>query len=308
MKDNIKLAAIVIWFNPETIGVKKIIENIKSYSTYIDKVYIVDNSPIKHRELSTNIENSFYIFNNNKGGIAGAQNLGWKKAQEDGFEWIMTMDQDSFFEPGQFVAYRSKVIEYISCNEKGVCFGPRINDLNEKKYLTKQIRYHILSPIKRLLFKLINKNWKPAELPDVEINRNLIASANIVKISILTLVNGYDEKLFIDQVDFDLCNKIKCIGYETVRFNTVYLNQIYGDKNFFAFIKPKAFYSQFRFYYIIRNHVILAARYQALSKIFNKELKELYFQYCVFSLKAFSNKKIFEKAKKDALTFLEEEK
>lgn len=71
-----KLAAVVIWFNPLEIGEEKIIQNILSYSSYCEKIYIVDNSADLHEELSKKIPNSIYISNKNVGGIAGGQNRG----------------------------------------------------------------------------------------------------------------------------------------------------------------------------------------------------------------------------------------
>lgn len=302
------IAAIVILFNPENIGEDKLLANIKSYSSEVKKIYVVDNSKETHEELASKIPCSEYLYNGNKGGIAGAQNIGWKKAREDGFDFIMTMDQDSAFIEDEAKKYISLVSDYAEKNPDCVCFGPRINDLNMNRYITKQIRFRILSPLKRKVFSIIKKDWKPFVLPEIEINRNLIASSNIVRISALEKVGGYDEELFIDQVDYDLCSKIKNAGFTTVKFNTVFLNQIYGDKNWFTYIRPKSTYSQFRLYYIIRNHIIMAYRYDSLAELYNRELKELFWQYCIFSLKAFSNRKVFSKARKDAAAFIEKEK
>lgn len=53
-----KLAAVVIWYNPLEIGEEKIIQNILSYSSYCEKIYIVDNSLDLHEELAKKIPNS----------------------------------------------------------------------------------------------------------------------------------------------------------------------------------------------------------------------------------------------------------
>lgn len=308
MNEEFNLAAVVIWYKPETIGIEKILENINSYGPQVGKIYIVDNSPQKNHEYFSRLSNSVYIYNNNKGGIAGATNLGVKQAQEDGFNWIMTVDQDSMFASGEFEKYLSLVEEYSRQDKTAVSFGPHINNLNEKKYITKQFRYKVLSPIKRKIYSVIRKNWKPAVLPEVEINKNLIASANIVKTSVLEEVNYYDEKLFIDQVDYDLCSRIRNKGYRTVRLNKVSLDQIYGESKFKFFIRPKSVYSQFRLYYIVRNHLIMMSRYEYIRPLFQKELREFYWQYCVFSTKAFKNRKVFKKAYADAASFIENEK
>lgn len=161
-----KLAAVVIWYNPLEIGEEKIIQNILSYSSYCEKIYIVDNSSALHEELAKKIPNSIYISNKNVGGIAGGQNRGCERALNDGFEWAMTMDQDSIFEPEQIKEYIRLVEEYIPTDEKAVSFGPDIKCVNGKLHWTKWIRFNILSPIKR---KILGKRWKPQPpKPDVE--------------------------------------------------------------------------------------------------------------------------------------------
>ncbi len=75
--------------------------NIQSYASYSDIIYVVDNSPeetMSNREIASTIEKCVYIYNGNKGGIAGAQNKACQQAIKDGYEWLMTMDQDAIFE------------------------------------------------------------------------------------------------------------------------------------------------------------------------------------------------------------------
>lgn len=38
------IAAIIVLFEPEAIGLQKIVSNIKSYCEYCNKIYIIDNS------------------------------------------------------------------------------------------------------------------------------------------------------------------------------------------------------------------------------------------------------------------------
>ena len=189
-----KLAAVVIWFNPLEIGEEKIIQNILSYSSYCEKIYIVDNSADLHEELAKKITNSIYISNKNVGGIAGGQNRGCERALNDGFEWAMTMDQDSIFEPKQIREYIRLVEEYIPTDEKAVSFGPSIKNLNETLHWTKWIRLNILSPIKR---KILGKRWKPQPpKPLFDKVERVIASANIINLVEWKKVGKFDEILF----------------------------------------------------------------------------------------------------------------
>lgn len=153
-----KLAAVIIWYNPEDLGIETIIRNINSYNKYFSKLYIVDNSKTSNESLTTLIENCKYTQNYNNGGIAGAQNKGCEEAQKDGFEWVMTLDQDSYFQPEQIKNYIDKFNEYSQKDSSIKSFSLKIKDNSKTTAIIKLIQFKILSPIKR---KLLGKNWHP---------------------------------------------------------------------------------------------------------------------------------------------------
>ena len=293
-----KLAAVVIWYNPLEIGEEKIIQNILSYSSYCEKIYIVDNSADLHGELAKKIPNSIYISNKNVGGIAGGQNRGCEKALEDGFEWAMTMDQDSIFEAEQIKEYIRLVKEYIPTDEKAVSFGPSIKNLNETLHWTKWIRFNMLSPIKR---KILGKRWKPhPPKPNIELVERLIASSNIINLKKWKEVDGFDEFLFIDEVDYDFCHKLVKAKYKIIKFNQVYLNQYIGNGQKFSLFRKRTFsYSSFRLYYIFRNAFIERYRFPEYNEFYDELIKIFFIDNCVNNMSLIKNFKIYKKAKSD---------
>lgn len=88
-----KIVAVVIWFNPN----KSMFENICSYSKYVFKTIIIDNSTIDNSVLIEANENIEYISLNKNFGIAAALNIGYKRAEALESDWVLTMDQDSSF-------------------------------------------------------------------------------------------------------------------------------------------------------------------------------------------------------------------
>ncbi len=279
-----KLAAVVIWYNPLEIGEEKIIQNILSYSSYCEKIYIVDKSSALHEELTKKIPNSIYISNKNVGGIAGGQNRGCEKALEDGFEWAMTMDQDSIFEAEQIKEYIRLVEEYIPTDEKAVSFGPKIKNLNETLYWTKWIRLNILSPIKR---KILGKRWKPQPpKPLFDKVERIIASANIINLVKWKKVGKFDEILFIDEVDYDLCYKFIRDNINIIRFNNVFLNQFFGSMEKNKIIKRYyGNYSENRIFYIFRNALIQYKRYSEYRDFYKSILKHQIIDFVILSKK-----------------------
>lgn len=97
------LCALIVWFNPEKLG--NPVERIKSYSPFVEKVFIVDNSSDDNSDLASKIENAVYIPLKKNTGIAHALNVGCEKAINNGFEWCLTMDQDSIWEESEIKKY-----------------------------------------------------------------------------------------------------------------------------------------------------------------------------------------------------------
>ena len=92
-----KIDAVVVLYNP----VKNVLENIKTYSPVVNKVYVIDNSTNVDEELvkliQKEIKNLEYVSLNGNQGIAKALNVGLKKAIDDKADYCLTMDQDSKF-------------------------------------------------------------------------------------------------------------------------------------------------------------------------------------------------------------------
>ena len=85
-----KLAAVVVFYNPS----EKNIQNIKKYEKSIDRLFIVDNSEDKIMRYQDSEKIKYIKLCENKG-IAHALNIGAKEAIKEGFNWLLTLDQDS---------------------------------------------------------------------------------------------------------------------------------------------------------------------------------------------------------------------
>lgn len=301
-----RIAPVVVWFNPNE-DAKKYIENIKTYSIFFEKVYIVDNSQSENAELAAKIENSAYLSNKNKGGIAGALNMGAKAAADSGFDWIMTMDQDSRFEPGVAKEYAEAAMERAEKEGEVASFTLVILNENRNIPLNKLVRFKVLSPAKRLL--LGKKGLPPAGYVGVAKEKTatysdciVINSANIVSLDAWEEIGGYDEKLFIDGVDFDFSKRILLAGYKIVKFNWLGLVHRIGEKKKSLF-RQSAAYSGLRLYYIFRNFKILAHKYPD-EKEFKRLWKKFFVDNCVFSASLAENWRILFRARRDFRKYL----
>ena len=92
-----KVACIIVSYNPDR-GIEKC---FNSLINQVDKMFIVDNGSNGDRikilkELKNSNANKVdLILNNENLGIATALNVGIKKALNEGYDWVITMDQDS---------------------------------------------------------------------------------------------------------------------------------------------------------------------------------------------------------------------
>ena len=101
-----KIAAVTVLYNPT----KKIIQNISGYIDKVDKVYVIDNSNDSNKKLLIDNKKIEYLPNYTNLGISNSLNKACNLAIDEGYEFLLTMDQDSLFEKNEF----QKMIDYIN--------------------------------------------------------------------------------------------------------------------------------------------------------------------------------------------------
>ena len=85
-----KIAAVVVFYNPSRENIK----NIEKYIDTIDKLYVVDNTDDDKIRINSSKKIEYIKLGENKG-IASALNIGAKKAIENKYKYLLTLDQDS---------------------------------------------------------------------------------------------------------------------------------------------------------------------------------------------------------------------
>lgn len=234
-----KISGVVILFNPEL----KTIEYILSYLPHIDKLYVTDNSSNRSAISAeiTKLDKTVYLHDGENLGIAKRLNQACKLAIEDGFEWLLTLDQDSSFAPEDISAY-------VTC----------IKDLPKKQ----QIAVTGVTFIEKT-GSSINCNYKEVT--------GLITSGSIIHLNLFDQVGGFDEALFIDQVDFEYCFRAILKGFRIIQFENIFLNHSLGELSVHRSLKSfkntkRSLHSPVRIYYMTRN-------YFYIRKIYKKDFK-----------------------------------
>lgn len=235
-----KLAGVVILYNSAS---EKTLENILSYSAGLKKLYILDNSEQKYQEwelLSKQIgEHVEYINYGSNEGISKRLNTAAHNAIKEGFNFLLTMDQDSSFPEGVFDKYLNE-IENCSINnvgQFGINFQPQFTAIEEK-------------PVEVL---------------------SLITSGSIINLAHFLKIGDYNEDLFIDFVDLEFSHRVNNSGYKVVQFTNIILNHQIGDRvpgrSFKTFkVTNRIIHSPIRVYYIVRNGLFLIFKAKNTSK------------------------------------------
>lgn len=234
---NKTIAAVVILYNPEQI----VFDNIKTYIDHVDILYIIDNSTKEHSLLHkfSDITNIKIIHIGNNIGVSKALNLALDKAHNAHYKWLMTFDQDTSFTPDDLTLFLES---FHTLDDKKIAL---VSPLHNKKFI-----------------KTLEENtFTPKEY--------VMTSANIVNVSIAKEIGGYDEKLFIDEVDHEFCFRLKKHEYTILVHNTIAVNHSLGSK-----MKDHAnitLYAPIRLYYMTRNYLYLKKKYYHQHQAFFKQ-------------------------------------
>ena len=264
--DNKRISATVIWYNPDDENIK----NIRTYIDYVEKLYIIDNSKENNKKLADSLNNlkTEYIYNDKNLGIAKALNLACEKAANDNFEWLLTMDQDSSFDSNSIKSY-FRTFEKMTKNNVGI-ISPR----------------HILK-------NDIDKFSDDKESIEID---HVMTSGNLLNLKIWEEIVKFDENLFIDEVDSEICFRIIENGYKVIQLNKIRMFHELGNlekKNFFTRKISVLNHNHIRKYYIMRNKFYMLKKYKKYRS-----------RYIYYILNDFFNVIFYEKDKLRKLKYM----
>lgn len=227
------LAGIVL-YNPD---IKRLKENYLAISEQVDSVVLVNNGSSNWESIQDEVSQwKVEIINNKENrGIATALHQIMEFGIAKGADWVLTLDQDSVCRAGLIDMYK----QWTLLDKAGIltCI---IEDRN----------FSIGSGFAE------GEKWK-------EINQ-CITSASFISTEAYKHTDGFDEKMFIDSVDFDICLNMKKHGYKVYRINHVgLLHEVGHGKNVKLLWKDYITYnhSPLRNYYMARNQAYLVRKY-----------------------------------------------
>lgn len=229
-----KVAAAVVWCNPDP----DVLDNIKTYLNQVEKLYISDNSePSLDNSILEEVKklkNVEYLGHKSNLGISPALNKASKKAIEDGFEYLITMDEDGVATP-DMVNGLLEVIE--SSRDIGLVAAEHVN----------------------LKFQKI-----PAEKTTKEVYYTM-TNGNIMSLAAYQKIGKFLEELVIDHLDHEYCLRLKLNGFRVLKTTRAVVLHTLGKaskKKFLFFHLYPTNHSPGRLYYRTRNRFYVDRMYK----------------------------------------------
>lgn len=261
LKKTGNIGLVIVLFNPNAANIDNIRRISPSY-----KGVLVDNSATRNFETDkVGLMTYLPLFDNT--GIAHAQNAGAKKLLEDpDIKYLVFFDQDSDFDidlPARLSGRHAEIARKLEETKTGklAVLGPSI-----KLKLSGQTNTNPINT-KDVMFG----SFKPCNV--------LISSGCCISVDSWKDVGGYDDGLFIDEVDFEWCWRAKSKGYMLGEATDIIMEHNLGG-NYKIFPYKHAIvglWSPVRYYYIYRNHILMMRR-----KYLPKEWKRLRWKQKIF--------------------------
>lgn len=229
------ILSIIVTYFPE----KELLEkNINSIIHSVDKVLIWENTPSDQRE-SYRFINHIKVEYHGDGinSISHALNHAWRFAKANGYDYLLTMDQDSYFE--NFPRYLRQTI------------------------LNKEVPKGIYSP--SIEGRIVVGDFEEINMP--------ITSGMLIPVALIDQIGGWNEEFKIDSVDDEFCLHAHMLGIKTFVVNGIVLQHRLGipvTRKFLRHTITLRNYPPHRLLHIYKNNIILVRKYPQFPYIRKK--------------------------------------
>jgi len=237
----------IVTFNPD---ISRLWDNVKAIRPQVAEIVIFDNGSTNISEIEAEAGKGCTVIKSPKNvGIARALNEICRYYKAKGYEWVLTLDDDSVCPENLMEEY----CKFLSLENIGILspriFDRAIGDIDE-------ISYDDYSEVDAC-----------------------ITSASLLNLCAWENVGGFWDDLFIDMVDFDICWSLKEKGYRVVRVNSVSLLHELGHSSIAVFRGNNVAvlnHSPQRYYYIFRNTIAVGRKNHRRYQCFRWNMKRLF--------------------------------
>ena len=240
------IIAGIVCYHPQTSILKKSLDSIAGN---VSGIVVIDNGSDNVEEISECCQshpNVELIKNAKNEGIAKALNQIFRRADEMGGDYVLCLDQDSIMPEGMMQTYE-KVLRDHSGKERIGILCPRIHD------------------------RATDRTW-PAVPDGVQVSKveRCITSGSLNSLQAWKEVGGFDEYLFIDEVDHDYSFQIIQKGYAILLCPDVVIDHQIGNtviRHLFGKTIYVRNHNAFRKYYMARNMIYVGKKHYGRVRV-----------------------------------------
>ncbi len=242
--------AVVVTYNPDITALLKLLGQLNKETDFV----VIDNGSPDIDLLAESItvyERCQELLRLEKNeGLAKALNIGIKKGQEAGYDYVFLFDQDSslcdLFIERMITSYK----DADQFSKNGIAaVGPRI--INPQT-------------MRQTPFKLFNRLMLRSDRPFATTEKHfvadfLITSGTLLAVRHLDAIGDMKESYFIDNVDLEWCFRAKSLGFDLIGTDGAVLYHLIGERSLNPLVRAgiMAQHNPSRTYYSSRNRTHL---------------------------------------------------
>jgi len=231
-----KVLAGIVLYHPD---LNRLRENLASVRGQVDGIAVWNNGGMNPSDLDDGVV--FLSQEDENIGIASALNALCAYAFKNGYDWILTLDQDSVVPAGLVSTYRLYAGDAVT--------GMLCPCILDRNYGT-----------------MAYDRGSESEVEEVDA---CITSGSMLRLSAWKESGGFWDALFIDMVDFDMCWSLREKGYKIIRVNSLSLYHEIGHSRKVVFLgKENVVFNHppVRCYYNARNTLAVGRKHHAQKK------------------------------------------
>ena len=211
--------------------------NVEAFIDHVDKVLIWENTPSKDKQPYRYITHEKVdYYGDGVNSISRALNFAWEYANENGYDYLLTMDQDSYFENFEFYVERTV---YCKDAPDGI-WTPQMNG------------------------EMVADDYEEIDIP--------ITSGMLASIKIVNTIGGWNESYTIASVDDEFYLQAHLRGIGKYKVKNASLLQRFGTPREVTVLGHTLVlrnYGPQRLHDIYRNNIILIRKYPKIDYLRN---------------------------------------
>jgi GT2 family glycosyltransferase len=179
---------------------------------------IYDNSPAS-QQVGSDLP-AAYVHDPANGGLAAAYNYALRKAEQDGYDWLLLLDQDTTLRFG-FLTELVECAERLVPDEKVAAIVPKL-----------EVQGRIQSPAEHFVDYLRNQFDRDVKTFDADaegIQHERVSAYNsgsTLRVSVLRAIGGFPTEFWLDYLDHAVFHSLCASGHEVYILRTTLTHEL----------------------------------------------------------------------------------